>query len=573
MSQHFDTKQRGSANDRVTFLDDEAGSLTILALFFFICMVIIGGISIDIMMFENNRTRLQNLSDRAALAAADLDQTVPAAVIVGSYFEKEGLADYLKDVQVTQSVNQRSVRVDTEKTQKTMFLNFWNHTGVDTLTPRSLSVATELRTDMEISLVLDVSNSMNWASSAPGSSSKLADLKSAATRFVDKIYNTEESERITMNLVPYATHVNAGPAIMDELGVTAKHPYSNCLAFADADFNETLIRGGDAYEHTMHFDQWYTEEKPQLYVCPSEADQIVRPFLHDPVEIKQHINSLTANGNTSIEIGMKWGAAFLDPSARNLTQRLINDGDVDSAYDERPYGWDRSNTEKFIVVLTDGVNTVQQEINSAYATGPSGVWRWTPNPAVPVSFYSWSSPEIGDEDGDRIANERYWNRRVTLPRSVTGIAPITIPQGWSNLPLGQNPGAINAALTAALPQSQPPVQLDYSELWNEMSVRHFATLYVRGQRGSSWSMNRFYNDVWRDVLGPTKDARLLDLCNQTRTKGATVFTIGFEVTDHSASVMSQCASTPNYFIRVVGDDLEDAFDAIAASITKLRLTQ
>ncbi|WP_108483408.1 pilus assembly protein TadG-related protein [Oceaniglobus ichthyenteri] len=570
------------------FAREEDGSLTAFALLLFICMVIIGGISIDIMVFENNRTRLQNLSDRAALAAADLDQDLPAQQIVASYFEKEGMDAYLKDVRVTQGVNNRTVHIETEKVQRTMFLNFWNHTGIDTLTPRSTSVATEARTDLEISLVLDVSNSMNWASTAVGSTSKLADMKSAATRFVDKVYTSGDPDRITMNLVPYSTHVNAGPEIMDELGVSQNHDYSHCLAFENADFDETVIRADDAYGHTMHFDQWYSNQTPQLYVCRAEDDQIVKPVMSDPDAIKGAINDLVADGNTSIEIGLKWGAAFLDPSARRITTRLADIGEVEDAHRDRPYNWNRGNTEKFIVVLTDGVNTTQQEINPDYASGPSGMWRWTPAPLLPVHFYSWDSPEDGDEDGDGIHNERYWTRGFTIPRSVTGLSSnVTIARGWTNDPIGLDlsqlevtngnawqRAALKRALVNALsPTNQPPVELDYASLWNEMAVRHFASSWVRTRHNSSRPMNQFYRDVWRAVEGPTKDTRLLTLCNELRDQGATIFTIGFEVTNHSAGIMGQCASTPNYFIRVVGDNLEAAFDQIANTISKLRLTQ
>ena len=586
--QQFDESDDRAHTDQPGFIADESGSMTALALLLFICMVIIGGISIDLMVFENNRTRLQNLSDRAALAAADLDQDLPAAQVVASYFEKEGLDPYLRNVTVTASVNQRTVRIETEKVQRTMFLNFWDHTGIDTLTPRATSTATEARTDLEISLVLDVSNSMNWASTAPGSTSKIADLKSAATRFVDKVYTSGDPDRITMNLVPYSTHVNAGPIIMDELGVTAKHPYSNCLAFTGADYDDTTIRAGNAYKHTMHFDQWYYNQTPRLYVCRAEDDQIVRPVMNDPAQIKSAINALVANGNTSIELELKWGAAFIDPSARHITQRLIDTGTVNPAYGDRPFSWGRDSVEKFVVLMTDGENTQQQEIRDAYATGPSGVWRWTPNPVLPLAFYSWNSPEVGDEDGDGLYNERYWTPGFTIPASVSGLGSnITIARGWTNDPVGMNLSELNvshsnattraalkSALIAALtPINQAPVQVDYSDLWNEMSVRHFAWYWVRARFNSNTRMNNFYNAVWTGVNGPTKDARLLNLCGRVRDRGATVFTIGFEVTDRAANVMRQCASNPNYFIRVVGNDLEAAFDQIANTISKLKLTQ
>lgn len=570
----MDTPSVASSDPATGFAQDDGGSMTILALFLFICMVIIGGISIDIMVFENNRTRLQNLADRAALAAADLDQTVPAAQIVQSYFEKEGMEDYLKTVQVSEAVNQRSVTIETEKLQKTMFLNFWNHTGVDTLTPHSRSTATEALTDIEISLVLDVSGSMGWASSAPGSTSKINDLKSAAKRFIDKIYTGDDPDRITVSLVPYSTQVNAGPVVMGALAVPPTHAYSNCLDFKAADFDTTTVSGGGAYVQTSHFNQWDSNQQPNRFVCRPENNSRIKPVMNNPAAIKAEIDTLVAEGNTSIEIGLKWGAAFLDPSARPLTQALINDGQVAAPYASRPYDWDRAATEKFVVVLTDGINTEQNEISPAYASGPSGVYRWRPDLGASLVLYSYNSPEVGDEDGDGISDEGYWHPQITLPRWLTGLSSnITIPKGWTDVPFGADLAAIHPALVAALPSSQPPVQVDYADLWGEMNVRHFAEKYIRAMRNSTTARNNFYDAVWSGIAAWRKDQRLLGLCDDVRTKGATIFTIGFEVTDHSANVMRQCASTPNYFIRVVGNDLEAAFDQIANSISKLRLTQ
>ena len=577
-----------SRNAGQQFAQEEDGSLTAFSLLLFICMVIIGGISIDIMVFENNRTRLQNLSDRAALAAADLDQDVPAVQVVNSYFEKEGLEAYLTGVVVNEDVNQRSVSISTSKTQRTMFLNFWNHTGINTLNPRAVSAATEARTDIEISLVLDVSNSMNWASTAPGSSSKLQDLKDASKRFIDKIYESDEPERITVSLVPYSTHVNAGQDLLDGLDTDIQHTDSFCLNFENSDYQETRIRGGGYYSQSVHFDQWFYHTTPQLFVCRPDAVNVILPFQSDPEDIKDYIDDMTAHGNTSTEIGMKWGTALLDPSARTLSSTMIGAGVVDGIHSDRPYDWDRANTQKYIVVLTDGVNTEQKVMNPAYASGDSSMWRWIPNPTVPVSFYSYESPELGDEDGDGIPNERFYNPAFTIPTNVSGLGySISIRSGWSNSPLGldlndlninyRNPTRVtnrrNALIGAIGGINQPPVELDYRTLWAEMPVRRFAWYYVRAMRNSNTEMNNFYNDAWVGIQGPLKDDRLLDMCEQAFDNGVTVYTIGFEVNDHAADIMGECASNENYFIRVVGNDLEAAFDSIANSISRLKLTQ
>ena len=69
------------------------------------------------------------------------------------------------------------------------------------------------------------------------------------------------------------------------------------------------------------------------------------------------------------------------------------------------------------------------------------------------------------------------------------------------------------------------------------------------------------------------DGMLDNICNAAKTQGIVVWSIGFEVSDYSAGVMQNCASSPSHFFRVEGVEISDAFEAIAKQINQLRLTQ
>jgi Flp pilus assembly protein TadG len=84
---------------------DEDGSMILFGVFMFLMMLMIGGIAYDLLRNENVRSHLQSLSDTAALAGANLNNTQDPEVVVQDYFNKAGLAGYLKDVKVTQAVN------------------------------------------------------------------------------------------------------------------------------------------------------------------------------------------------------------------------------------------------------------------------------------------------------------------------------------------------------------------------------------------------------------------------------------------------------------------------------------
>ena len=61
--------------------------------------------------------------------------------------------------------------------------------------------------------------------------------------------------------------------------------------------------------------------------------------------------------------------------------------------------------------------------------------------------------------------------------------------------------------------------------------------------------------------------------NNYYAKNIVIWSIGFEVTDYSAGVMRDCASSPSHFFRVEGVEIKEAFKAIARQINQLRLTQ
>ncbi len=88
------------------FVRREDGNMTVLAVGFFMCMVMIGGFAADMMHHEADRPRLQNTLDRGVLAAASLDQDLDAEVVANEYLTKEGLEGDLQDLDVI-TTNQR----------------------------------------------------------------------------------------------------------------------------------------------------------------------------------------------------------------------------------------------------------------------------------------------------------------------------------------------------------------------------------------------------------------------------------------------------------------------------------
>lgn len=92
--------------------------------------------------------------------------------------------------------------------------------------------------------------------------------------------------------------------------------------------------------------------------------------------------------------------------------------------------------------------------------------------------------------------------------------------------------------------------------------------YLNNHNVGSWSNWRYTK-----YTSGQADTMLSNICDAAKTKGIIVWSIGFEVTNHSAGVMEDCASSPSHFFRVEGVEITEAFEAIAKQINQLRLTQ
>ena len=523
------------------FRREEDGSLIVFSLFVFMAMIIFGGVAVDLMMYENQRTHIQNATDRAVLAAADLDQTVDADLVVQDYLAKVGVAIDSDDVQVEEvtlggETIGRKVSVQVDARYNTSLMHM---VDVPYLEFSARSKAEEAVNDIEVSLVLDVSGSMR-------SNSKLQNMQSAAKDFVDKILANSEDNRVSLSLVPYSTQVSAGPELLAQMNTRFSHDRSYCVNFDAQDFRRTSINHNVALDQTAHFDPWKSYRSrswhnseadtrmPEYLVCRDEAFFETTPWSNNALALKDQIDDFTASGNTSIDIAMKWGSALLDPSMSPQLNALIANSDVNTAFANRPHPFDHDDALKFIVVMTDGINTDQYYLKDQYKTGGSGIYK------------------IPDGNG----NDEYF-------RELSG-------GNWWNILEHQ---VVGNPIPTSGPRAGPDYELSWVDMWAEMSMswRAYHAYYRERYRSQDyWNALRTPRDV---VAAADKDTRMNDICSAAKDKGIIVFAVGFEVTDHSANVMRNCASTPSHFYRVEGLDIEFAFAQIANQINQLKLTQ
>lgn len=195
------TPQKRSITARAErFSQDEDGTLTIFSAFMLVLILMITGASVDLMYQESVRARLQTTLDRAVLAAADLDQQQEPSFVVTDYVAKMGLGEHLTSVVSSGTGGEREVTAEAGMTVETLFLPM---SGYPTLPVSARSMAEERVANVEISMVLDISGSMRW-------NNRIENTREGASNFIDKVLNPLNEGVTTLNVIPFAGHVNPG---------------------------------------------------------------------------------------------------------------------------------------------------------------------------------------------------------------------------------------------------------------------------------------------------------------------------------------------------------------------------
>ena len=513
------------ARGRLTgFAVGEEGGMLVWSLFTTWGMLLAVGLGLTAQIFEMRRTHMQNTLDRAVLAATDLDQTLQGEDVIADYLTRAGLGDHLTSGEVDHGINFRTASAAAEVEMPTLFTvgrHSWNVTAE--------SAAVESITDVEIALVLDNSGSMGWDDDY-----RLNLLKPAATAFVDTVARpvTPDSDgSVAISIVPFSTQVNAGPHLAGALDFSAEHAYSHCARFEAADYRTTALDPDAPIPRAGHFDiaTWDAPVDTFGVVCPFDASRHITPWSTDKAALKAQIEAMWAGGNTSIDVATKWGVALLDPAFRPVASALAGapGTGVDAALDGQPFDHGRDKTLKVLVVMSDGQNTDEFRLRSDYRSGASPVYR---NPADGGYSYRY---EYNGNTYYFSLDDRAWR--------------------W-------NPDGGDAA-----------VRLSWPELFDEMSVAHYA-LYIKAQAiGGNW--RTYYNEMFTWVPASEKNRRTSEICAAARDAGIVVYTIGMDTYGQGDATLEACAGTPVNFFDVRSVEIDQAFSAIAQQINELRLTQ
>jgi len=526
------------------FCHDDSGALIIFGLMLFVLLTMMGGFAVDLMRFEERRTHLQNSLDRCTLMAASLTNQLDPESVVVDCMDKSGLAGEVENIEVTQGLNFKNVAATGTVPTNPFFMHML---GINEFDAHGMSAAEQRISNVEIVLVLDVSGSM--------SGTKIANLRTAASEFVETLLENDVDDRFGVTIVPYNAQVNLGAALRGKYNATHQHGVTNvnCLeipssAYATVGLSRTLAMPMAAFadvtsgttQNTSYVTYSNTSSatmNANAPYCRNNPANVVRLPSNDVAQLQAQINALTAAGNTSITLGMKWGVSLIEPGAREMFNELVDDGEIPAKFRGRPFDWTDDEAMKVIVLMTDGEHVAHNKTNDAVKTGTAPIWRSTGDGNYSILHTSRAAPN------------QYW-----VPHRGQ----------WQSTPWNSGSGA---------------VQQTWQGIWAAQRQSWVAwQLYARALGTNNSSRTSAYNSAMAMFQSQyasvaTMNAQLQQSCTLAKNNGVIVYGIAFEAPTNGQTQISQCASSAAHYFDAQGLEIQTAFRTIASNISQLKLTQ
>ena len=217
-------------------------------------------------------------------------------------------------------------------------------------------------------------------------------------------------------------------------------------------------------------------------------------------------------------------------------------------------------------------NTTPYSGNNASGVAYTGLkWSWCPEERTSITYLSNNATTLKAKIDDLEMHDG------------TGTA---IAMNWGMMLL--DPAGKPLVAVAAANGKVPAAFANRPSPFNDGNTLKFIVLMTDGEISAQYRPKQYAYP--RSCNAATSDAssgscatvplsagdalsRMNAVCNRAKSNGVTVFTIGFQVNDTSKAQMSACASSPSHFYDVSGLDINTAFQSIATSIQKIRLTQ
>lgn len=587
---------------------EEDGGLIVFTLILLVIMLVIGGMAVDFMRFESRRALLQSVADRSVLAAADLDQTMDQKDVVVQYFEKAGFGGAIQGEPMVSDRNGNvSVSVNSAIDVDTFYLRF---IGIDQLRAPAYSEAREGVGQVEISLVLDISGSMDkivsgaslppkTARSCPapvGSSyhnstnlarvSRINLLREAACGFVYDIVNDDTAGQVTMSLVAYTSQVALSPELYNALKTTS--PVIAGLG------GSTAIITPPSGDDDDEMDDYIANVVGNPNVAWRNPSRCVE------FEYSDYKGGGAPRSDGQNDEQEEFGTTFFANKTYEQSQSFQYN--VGGLYDRGGNGDSNSGTtrstkmdspmcpsEEFegILPVSEDEDELRRRISLLEPRGGTAIFtgaKWG------ISLLDPSMRTI-IEDVDTVASEHQGVRPVdyiTEDGSLGG-APaykfmVLITDGQNSPVARTNPVVDRGSQIRRLLDTYPTQHMTWvrgrrnDQLNSEQRQLKgiLENLRPPGPNNNDPFAGGFNNIIDTEVETAAYADRLLKgMCRAAKARDIVVYTIAAGATSNGETLMSYCASEPKaiHYRRTSGADLDNILAAVAEQITDLRLTQ
>lgn len=618
------------------FKSDESGAITIFVLIVFVMMLIFGGIAVDVMRAEMRRVALIQTADRASLAASNVILPVsqtPQSVAT-EWFQMAGLGDgltYDYSTPVITGEATASSRTATIKAKVRSYNHFMHWLEVPYFDMPVVSTAQQGVSKIEVLLVLDVTGSMGEAS---GTTTKIAALRTAAKKFVTVLKFNKDAggnytvvkdpnNLISVGMVPYSSNVNIPVGLRNQFAYTdlanwfdqpagTGVPNINCFEIPPSTFGSTALSTTDPIPMAAVADTTFSRTTPRSstsgtaggyielgYAAPvgpsmgsnnvvcnqgavTPSGNLILLPTTTAKTVTDQIDLLQPRGFTSIAVGMRWGTALMDESARSIYSALRGS---EPAMAGRPANNNDGDTRKIIVLMTDGDHWLTKHVY-AFKSGLSPIYRGADGKFAIRFTNGGEALTGGTRPGLSAASTcSGWVLGSTREYFIPHLKATQVRQKRNSDPEGAGTGTLITGACDPLAWKSSPSwtgsgtvrQLDWSEVWRYVRVDWMVRqLYMRSGVSGTGNYDTVYNTFVQDYLEsePNMDSLLNQNCTAAKTAGFEVFGIvlGDAVVE---TPVKNCASpgTGYYYKVKTGDELTSVFEQIAVLISELRLTQ
>jgi len=563
--------------------DTQASVLPIMAAGLIPCMAMIGG-GVDFGRVYLAQSKLQGAVDAGALAAVRAKQvsgtTDTAAEQVGKdYLSANFLGGYLGSTLNQEEVDVREVDkvviadISASGTINTTFLRL---VGMPTLTfsAQAQAQATDtLPRNVEAVVVLDNTGSMAGA--------KMAELKVAATNFVETVFNGQERrEGIAIGMVPYNINVNVGHLVRDrDSSKVTNYPHytninrSDPLAWKGCVNADATIQDVSNDPFTME-----TGAYDITKLLPGEDGMpTIEPYIYPPITVDsfdKRDNQYEVPNNRRRILGI--------PAVKEALMRRF-DPDGDTICVHRNSGNDLACSHSNAIVSIDRLPSSERDKyeeakvyasanENARASGSRSLNGPSPNyvcpaEALPVEYDRTltSLKEYIDEDN------------FALPNIGTFHTPALV---WAyrllerddfflrNRPDDKPVNKVIIFMTDGIFDSR-----DDGRTPSGGGSKIFDTAYTAY---GTYEDRRMTDTTTKNANITQLERRFRKVCEAAKDDGIQLYTIAFRLNNNDAKQLFQaCATDPNthYFDASDGEELDEAFKTIAAELVNLRLTR